>query len=276
LIFDCGPLGPDYFPSHGHCDTLSYELSLAGQRFIVDSGVGNYDGDLARRLYYRSTRAHNTVVVDDTEQSEIWDRYRVARRAHPLDVKWEEDGSELAYVTGAHTGYRRLRGAITHRRWIAWVDHRFWLVCDLITGQGEHRVESLIHFHPDVEIRRTPNDTAQQPRGEVRRGNTTLQILPWGAQQVTAYCGESDPIQGWTAPDFGLELKNVVWGFAQEAQLPSWGGYLLWPGQEEVTVDFAAKMNLADEPTCWITVKTADRSYRVVCRTHSVKLEKEL
>ncbi len=72
LIFDCGPLGPDYHPGHGHCDTLSFELSLEGKRIIVDSGVGNYYGDIDWRNYYRSTRAHNTVVVDGVEQSEIW------------------------------------------------------------------------------------------------------------------------------------------------------------------------------------------------------------
>lgn len=260
LIFDCAPLGPDYFPSHGHCDALSYELSLAGQRMIVDSGVGNYDGDLMARLYYRSTRAHNTVVVDSAEQSEIWDRYRVGRRAYPLDVQWGECATQLAYVVGAHSGYRRLRGKVIHRRWLCWVDRRFWLVCDSITGQGEHQIESFIHFHPDVTVVRTPGPAGQQPSGEVCNAATTLQILPWGAQSVKTYHGEGDPIQGWMAPDFGLEQKNVVWGLACKAQLPLWFGYVLWPGKEAFTLDF----DLSNEGRCQINLKTVDRSYGMV------------
>ncbi len=81
LMFDCGPMGPDQRTGHGHCDALSFELSVAGKRMIVDAGVSDYYGDIQWRNYYRGTRAHNTVVVDGAEQSEIWDRFRVARRA---------------------------------------------------------------------------------------------------------------------------------------------------------------------------------------------------
>ncbi|PYY12630.1 MAG: heparinase, partial [Acidobacteria bacterium] len=63
LIFDCGPLGPDYQPGHGHSDVLSYELSLHGQRVVVDTGVSTYE-PCAERRYERSTAAHNTVRIE--------------------------------------------------------------------------------------------------------------------------------------------------------------------------------------------------------------------
>jgi uncharacterized heparinase superfamily protein len=156
LVFDCGPLGPDYQPSHGHCDTLSFELSLEGKRMIVDSGVGNYYGDIEWRNYYRSTRAHNTIIVDGAEQSEIWGRFRVARRAQPVDVNWNDNDANLIYAIGSHSGYHRLPGTITHRRWMCWIDSSFWLVCDFLTGRGRHAVESFIHFDPEVEIVHMP------------------------------------------------------------------------------------------------------------------------
>lgn len=273
LVFDCGPMGPDYFPSHGHCDALSYELSLAGRRFIVDAGVENYDGDQARRMYYRSTRAHNTIIVDGAEQSEIWDRYRVARRARPFDVAWGEEGTELAYVVGSHTGYQRLPGKVTHRRWLCWVDRRFWLVCDLLTGEGSHTLESLIHFHPEVAVMRTPDQRAGQPGGAVCRDGITLQIVPWGEQRVTTYYGATTPLQGWVAPDFGLEMKSTVWGFAQETTLPAWSGYLLWPGEEVVTVAATPVLANAKDQQRRITVTTAGRVYQIVCTNDGARLE---
>ncbi|HKS96783.1 MAG TPA: alginate lyase family protein, partial [Terriglobia bacterium] len=76
LIFDCGPLGPDYNPGHGHCDVLSYELSLYGQRVVTDTGVSTYERG-PERHYERSTAAHNTLRVDGEEQAEIWASFRV-------------------------------------------------------------------------------------------------------------------------------------------------------------------------------------------------------
>jgi hypothetical protein len=271
LLFDCGPLGPDYFPGHGHCDALSYELSLAGQRFIVDSGVGNYYGDLDWRMYYRSTRAHNTVTVNDAEQSEIWGRFRVARRAQPVDVHWAEEGSRLAYVCGSHSGYRRLRGKISHRRWICWIDRHFWLICDQITGQGQHKVDSFIHFDPAVEIVRTPSGPPHSLDGEVKRGATHLRIVPWGIQKVSTYCGECEPIQGWVAPEFGLQVKNVVWGLHQNHELPLWLGYLLWPEQADVAV----QVSPLDEQSCHLEVKSVETHYHIVCHSKGTTVEKK-
>ncbi|HBH82063.1 MAG TPA: heparinase, partial [Nitrospira sp.] len=60
IIIDCGSIGPDYNPAHAHCDTLSYELAIDGQRVVVDSGVFDYEPS-RERAYARSTRAHNTA-----------------------------------------------------------------------------------------------------------------------------------------------------------------------------------------------------------------------
>ena len=87
LIVDCGKICPDYLPPHAHCDTLSYELSIGNERIIVDSGVYEYASG-AWRDFYRSTRAHNTIVVDGLEQSDVWGSFRAGRRAFPTQVKW--------------------------------------------------------------------------------------------------------------------------------------------------------------------------------------------
>jgi uncharacterized heparinase superfamily protein len=265
MICDCGPLGPDHQPGHGHCDALSYELSLSGQRIVVDSGVGNYYGELSWRNYYRSTRAHNTVVVDEEEQSEIWDRFRVARRAYPRDVRWADESPALAYVVCSHTGYRRLKGRVTHRRSVCWVDRRFWVVCDRMTGNGHHRVESLIHFHPEVRIISDPVTT--YAAGRVRCKDVNLKVLPWGMQEVETYFGEMSPIQGWYAPEFGVCVENHVWGFHREDELPFWLGYVLWPELTEVSVRFS----IVGEHSCYVDVESAGKRYRLVFDREGVR-----
>lgn len=275
LLLDCGPLGPEYQPGHGHCDTLSYELSVGGQRMIVDSGVESYYGDLDWRLYYRSTRAHNTVVVDGAEQSEIWSRFRVGQRAQPKEVHWEDAGEALAYVTAAHTGYQRLPGAVEHRRWMCWVDRKFWLVCDRITGDGSHQAESLIHLHPRAEILTLPDDHEPESRGRVRVGSAGLTVLPWGSSHTQRYRGETSPIQGWYAPEFGKKEENEVWGFRTEGELPLWFGYILWPetgdtAPNDVTIEFSAE----GDTSCEVVVRSADNTYRILCQSSNVIMEK--
>lgn len=78
LVMDAGEIAPDYMPGHAHCDALSFELSCEGAPVFVNSGTGQYQGPL--RSYFRSTAAHNTVVIDGEEQSQCWGEHRVSRR----------------------------------------------------------------------------------------------------------------------------------------------------------------------------------------------------
>ena len=62
-MMNVGSVGPAYQPGHAHADTLSFELSVDGLRWFVNTGVSGY-GVTADRSYERSSEAHNTVVVD--------------------------------------------------------------------------------------------------------------------------------------------------------------------------------------------------------------------
>lgn len=268
LIFDCGRLGPEHQPAHGHCDTLSYELSISGKRIVVDSGVGTYHGDIEWRDYFRSTRAHNTIQVDDQEQSEIWQRFRVARRAYPENPIWSDTNPELTYVAGSHTGYQRLVGRVRHRRWICWVARRFWLICDQVTGTGSHDLQSHVHFHPAATVMTRTDSESGRPHQEVQREEVSLQVLPFGEQWVSTHRGELNPIQGWYAPQFGLHEKNDVLTLHHSGKLPHWLGYVLWPEATKPNVEV-----FSTNDTCRISVQNDSDRYDVVIGTHDVKLK---
>ena len=79
LIVDAGQPGPSYIPGHAHCDAGSFELYKAGTPVVVNCGTYAYQCE--ERGFFRSTAAHNTVMVNDTEQSQCWGAFRMARRA---------------------------------------------------------------------------------------------------------------------------------------------------------------------------------------------------
>jgi uncharacterized heparinase superfamily protein len=167
-LLDVAPIGPDYLPGHGHADTLSFELSLYGQRMLVNSGTSCY-GVSAERLRQRGTAAHNTVVLNGLNSSDVWSGFRVARRAYPfgLLITHSADATNTE-VNCAHNGYSHLIGKpIHHRTWR--MDAHGLTVIDTVEGRHQS-AEARFHFHPAVTVQIGPSQadgTASLPDGRV-------------------------------------------------------------------------------------------------------------
>ena len=208
IIIDCGSIGPDYQPGHAHCDTLSYELAINGRRVIVDSGVFDYELS-SERAYARSTSAHNTVVVDGEEQSEIWGVFRVARRAKPLRAFCQKQVDGSVTFEGAHNGYERLAGKPIHKRHMSYDGKGSWVIKDMLEGRGTHRMESYIHIHPDFHV--------VQSEVGIRiiepNGSTVAIIETLGQSQIRVE-------QGWYFPEFGVKRENHVIVFTCSGESP--------------------------------------------------------
>lgn len=148
-LLDVGQIGPHHQPGHAHADTLSFELSIDNVRVLVNTGTSEY-GIGPERLRQRGTDAHNTVVVDGCNSSEVWGGFRVARRAEPQELSLERSKRDIT-VTCSHDGYRRLSGNVVHtRRW------HFAPDCLTITDKFSGRVckaASKLHANPEIYFR---------------------------------------------------------------------------------------------------------------------------
>ena len=110
VLFDAAPLGPDYLPGHAHCDMLAVLLDFDGKNILTDTGVYEY-AETDRRMYSRSTRAHNTVVIDGLEQGDLWKSFRLGRRGAPTGFALTSSS-----VSCSHTGFEQWRPGIRHVR----------------------------------------------------------------------------------------------------------------------------------------------------------------
>jgi uncharacterized heparinase superfamily protein len=235
LIFDCGPLGPDYQPGHGHSDVLSYELSLHGQRVIVDTGVSSYELS-PERHYERSTAAHNTVRVDAVEQAEIWAGFRVGRRpaVSPIHIGQIEG---CQFVRGAHTGYKNLH--VLHSRTIVRLASDSWCFVDTLSGKGIHKIESFIHFHPEIRLSPYTKTEASSlemmvPRWVLEFNGLRYLLLVWGKGTIT--CTEA-----WYSPGFAVRLPQSVIHWTWEGMLPATLIYAVVPeGAQSIRVNSSA------------------------------------
>ena len=77
LMVDAGRPGAKENPGHTHCDAMSFELFREGHPVLVNCGTYAYQ--CADRAFFRSTRAHNTLSISGTEQSECWGAFRMGR-----------------------------------------------------------------------------------------------------------------------------------------------------------------------------------------------------
>ncbi len=150
-ILDLARIGPDYLPGHAHADTLSFELSVHGKRLLVNSGTSVYTVG-PERLRQRGTAAHNTVLVNGVDSSEVWSGFRVARRARPKKMRVASEGNCLV-AEAAHDGYRRLPGRPEHgRRWQLFKDR---LVVEDCVSVANLPAEARFHFHPSARPEQT-------------------------------------------------------------------------------------------------------------------------
>jgi uncharacterized heparinase superfamily protein len=232
LIVDAKPMGPDHLPAHGHCSLFSYELSIAGKRLIVDSGVEEYEPG-PWRDFWRSTRAHNTVLVDGAEQSEIWAAFRVGRRTRLLECARLQQNSSSLFV-GVHSGFVGQRKATLHRRFIAALAGGLWLVLDDVIGEGRHAIESLVHLAPNADCR------IGEAYTDVFLESVKMRVYPYRhrsnpASAMSCIRGQEDPIQGWYAPEFGKRMPNSVLSFSSDTPLPARLGYLFAPADREIS-----------------------------------------
>ncbi len=145
LVVDVGNIGPDYIPGHAHSDTFNFELSVAAQPFIVDTGISTYENN-ARRKLERSTRAHNTVMIDGLDQSEVWSSFRVARRARIVQLQELEKS-----IRATHDGYARI--GVLHTRQFEMSDRNI-KIKDIVESSNaqSHEAVAFLHFAPEVEI----------------------------------------------------------------------------------------------------------------------------
>ncbi len=194
ILFDCGDIGPSYMGGHGHCDCLSFELAVNGRCLFVNSGTGCYQGE--RRAFFRSTKAHNTVMIDEREQAELWGEHRAARRMTDLRGTAKKD-----LLAGR---FRNYMGDFFKRK-MKWIRPSHSLeITDCLTAfeKGNHTARQFFHLAPGLVYK------ACGPQIYILNGNHVQAILipPQGSRYRIYRSGQITDY----ASDFGLYEKKQV------------------------------------------------------------------
>lgn len=218
LIFDCGEICPSYLPAHGHCDALSYELSIGGCPILVNSGTYQYE-DGEWRNYFRKTKAHNTVMVDDREQSQFWGSFRVANRIS--DVKRNRFNYEgMNFIRGSYKTYFGLK----HIRFISEIDENILLVLDKVETNSSKEVRSYVHIDPDVKV------SLNEPI-KIYKYELSLKVIPVSVKKVYKS-------KGWYSIAFNVKEENEYLVFTKNDD-SDFFGYLICINDSKCDVEIS-------------------------------------
>jgi len=208
LIFDCGPFGYPLAPGHGHADALSFEWFANGHTWLVDPGVFSYHLGADWRHFFRSTAAHNTVVVDGHDQSQLLDAWRVLNPARTRLREWISN-AEYDFADAEHDGYTRLAEPVVHRRQILFVKPDYVIVFDQLIGAGRHHIAAHFHFAPEIKV------DLQATTGLARLTHVdgSAALLAYSGPTNTradVIRGSTTPIQGWVSRHSGEKQPAAV------------------------------------------------------------------
>jgi len=145
ILFDAGNIMPSYQPGHTHSDMLQICLCVNQNPIIVDSGTGTYQNNRLR-INERKTAAHNTVVVNEKNQFQVWNSFRVGKRAL---CTIEQEGNNL--IIAHHDGYNA-RFGVTHRRRVQ-IDEEGLHVFDVILqNSNKNKAQSYAIYHFEFSL----------------------------------------------------------------------------------------------------------------------------
>jgi Heparinase II/III-like protein/Heparinase II/III N-terminus len=205
VFFDCGELGFGPIAAHGHADALSFVLRAYGLDVLVDPGTYDYFTFPRWRRYFRSTRAHNTLVADGKDQSEMRGPFLWGPRARARCLAFapREGGGS---VTAEHDGYGRLADPLVHRRHLE-LDGRLRLliVRDDVQAAGEHEIELFFHVAEGCRVDRVGPGRYDIETG---RGIVTIALDPRLA--VETLVASEDPPGGWVSRRYHVRSASTT------------------------------------------------------------------
>jgi hypothetical protein len=210
VLFFALPNGISGKGSHNHNDKLSFVLRLDGNEVLCDSGTYTYTRNPELRNRFRSTAAHNTVLIDSEEQNTIdggrAGLFYLGNQAQVSPIESTKEGDDLI-LHASHAGYQRL--GIKHTRTVRLRANRNMVIVeDKLNGSGTHSFE--INFQFASEWRIGPIETVGSNIQARAFGSAGLQISFEGADRAEGEKQDSSVSMtyGGSSPAERLSIKG--------------------------------------------------------------------
>jgi uncharacterized heparinase superfamily protein len=221
VIVDAGKPPPRGFDGAAHAGTLSFELSQARERIIVNCG-GYRGAKPAWMRVARSSAAHSVLVVGDTNSTEIQADGSLGHGPNSVRVERAEEAGHQ-WIAATHDGYRARFGVTYSRELYLAADGDDLRGEDKLTGRSGAAFAVRFHLHPAVEASLSEDGGGARLR---LPSGTQWRLRAAGAEMSlgeSIYLGSGEPrktqqivLSGVT----GASGATVRWAIRREPKLP--------------------------------------------------------
>lgn len=211
--------------SHRHNNRLGIEVYAGGRMLIMDPGTYVYTSDKEMRNLFRSTRYHNTVVVDNEEQNRLSDDVFTISPDAVVKVNAWHNSAVHDFFDAEHDGYRKLKEPVMHRRKVYFnKSSGYWIIRDYLEGKGLHKIDLYFHLCP-CRVAQKGNIAYTADDG---KGNVIM--APLSKDGIAVNLGN-----GNVSPGYGIKTEAPVIRFSKDGVLPLVFTTLIYPfaGDEE-------------------------------------------
>lgn len=136
---------------HTHFDALSFELSVGNDDLIIDPGNYVYTASAKYRAEFSSSRKHNTIIVDDSDQNEFikTNLFSARKRHEPKNLHYLRN-NDHEEIEGESTWHFPNGEEVTHKRSIRVDDSKTIEIQDELFCSKSHTFSVYFHFAPGL------------------------------------------------------------------------------------------------------------------------------
>lgn len=222
----------------GHADQLHLDLWWQGVNIAQDAGTYSYNQPSPWNNPFASTKAHNTIMVNNEDQMTCAGRFLWLDWAQARVISQETHSSKrLNKVTAEHDGYRKL--GITHRRTVHIQENQWEIIDSLQTigmnqdqkksnsDQASQMITTLFWHMPDFSWNFTQSEetdavkitlivpdvgtielSVQLEASENNDHQVNIQVIRAGV--LMAGDGIADPTLGWFSPTYNVKAPALT------------------------------------------------------------------
>lgn len=217
FLYDFGEFSKNPATDHAHCDALSFDLHACGRPLFVDPGVFYQPNGNLWNQYFRSTTAHNTLMIDEREQSQLWRDSDVKKMASVRFLGSSATPSQLT-IKASCIPYWGEEEGISHCREIIYNSFGQFKIIDQVAGTGRHKLRWSFHFAPGIKVYA---EKASRLLGIDEKGCRLFE-LEYCIESLLSeeIYGRDHPPLGWYSADSSSIMATYTVLFTMDAELP--------------------------------------------------------
>lgn len=166
---------------HAHEDKLHFDLCIAGEDVLNDSGRYTYKNNF-QRAYLKGYKAHNVSCVDNSHfiRSIGWGYTKLAPSVKMPHL--EDKDKTVVLLQGAHTGYLKAFSSVLVTRQILWIKPDIYVVIDYFYSKGFHKYSQFFNFSNNGSVTIDGNNAVYKSKNVTAKlafVNSKIKVQPY-------------------------------------------------------------------------------------------------